>query len=153
MPEPAPTPVPEGMSTVTPHLHFGGNCAEAIEFYQKALGAEVIGEPVPSPDGQSIWHAMLAIGDSNVMLADAQPGLWEHGAESGTTVGFWLYIDDCDAWYDRAVTAGCEILDAIDDMFWGDRVGKVKDPFGHVWAFATHKLVFSDEEMAASMGG
>ncbi len=153
MPEAAPQPVPEGMSTVTPHLWFGGDCASAIDFYQQALGATVIGEPVPAPDGTSIWHVMLQIGDSKVMMADAQRGAWEGAPSGGTSVGFFTYVDDCDAWFERAVAAGCEVIDPLEDMFWGDRTGKVKDPFGHTWAFATHKWIFSEEEMAAQMGG
>ena len=150
MPTPAPSPVPEGMSTITPHLWFNGNCAEAVEFYQRALGARLQGDIIPGPQG-GVWHAMMSIGDSKIMAADAE-GAHEHGPEDHTTVGFFLYVHDCDAWYDRAVEAGCTVIDPIEDMFWGDRVGKVKDPYGHTWAFATHKLVFSDEEMAAAMG-
>ena len=116
------------------------------------MGATLEGDPVPSPDGDSIWHAMLHIGDSKVMMADAVPG-WEGGPESNTTVGFFCYVEDSDSWFRRAVEAGCEVIDVVDDMFWGDRVGRVKDPFGHVWSFATHKWVYTDEEMAARMGG
>jgi len=151
MPEPARSPVPEGMSTVTPHLWFAGDCAKAIEFYEQALGATLDSDPIPAPDGTGVWHAMLRIGDSNVMAADTTGEKAEAGPAGRTTVGFFLYVDDCDAWYERAVAAGCEVVDPIADMFWGDRVGKVRDPFGHVWAFATHKWVYSDEEMAAAM--
>jgi PhnB protein len=63
-----------------------------------------------------------------------------------------LYVHDCDAWFERAVRAGWDVIDPIEDLFWGDRVGKVKHPYGHTWTFATHKLVFSDEGMAAAMG-
>ena len=149
MPTPAPSPVPEGMSTITAHLNFNGDCRDAIDSYQEALGAEVLGDPVPSPDGTGIWHVMLQIGDSKVMMADAMPGQWEQGPESSTTVSFFLYVDDCDAYFERATGAGYEVLAEMEDMFWGDRMGKVKDPFGHTWAFASHKIVYSDEEMAA----
>ncbi len=147
MPEPAAHPVPEGMSTVTAHLWFNGNCADAIEFYKEALGAIFPAAPIPSPDG-GVWHAMMQVGDTNIMLADMPAGGWEHGPDGGTTVGFWTYVDDCDAWYERAVAAGCEVIDRIADMFWGDRMGKVKDPFGHAWVFATHKFTPTEEEMA-----
>ena len=141
------------MATVTPHLWFGGDCSKAIEFYRNALGAQTIGDVVPTPDGGGVWHAMLRVGDSNVMLADAASGQWEGAPAAGTSVGLFLYVEDCDASYERAVEAGCEVVDSIADMFWGDRVGKVKDPFGHTWAFATHKWVYSEEEMAAQLGG
>lgn len=151
MPEPAPSPVPEGMSTVTPHLWFAGDGADAIGFYARALGASTVGEVFRTQDDAGIWHAMLRIGGSNVMMADAPPGSWESGPANGTSVGFFLYVDDCDAWYERAVAAGCEVIDPLE--VWGDRVGEVKDPFGHTWAFATHKWVFSEEGMAAATGG
>ena len=147
MPTKAPRPVPEGMHTVTPHLWFTGNCREAVEFYQKAFGAEATSPVVPSPDGKSVMHAMIKIGDSNLMMADAWPGLAEQGPQGATTIGLFLYVADCDALYERATRAGCEVIDAIGDMFWGDRMGKVKDPFGHVWAIATHKWLYTPEEM------
>ncbi len=153
MPEQAPSPVPEGMSTVTPHLWFNGNCREAIDFYATALAATWQNEPIPAPDGSGVWHVMMQIGDSNIMAADALQVTAESGPGGTTTVGFWLYVADCDAWFDRAVAAGCAVIDPVADMFWGDRVGKVQDPYGHVWAFATHKLVYSEEEMAAALGG
>lgn len=150
MPTPAPNPVPEGMSTVTPHLWFNGNCGEAVAFYQRALDAHLLGDVVPGPDG-GVWHAMFSIGGSNMMAADHE-GDHEGGPTDRTTVGLFLYVEDCDAWFERAVDAGCEVIDPLEDMFWGDRVGKVKDPYGHVWAFATHKLLVSDEEMATFIG-
>ena len=153
MPQPAPSPVPEGMSTITPHLWFNGDCAQAIDFYQEALGATLNGPPIPAPDGSGIWHVLLRVGDSQLMAADAFGTDVEHGQTGPTPVSFFLYVDDCDVWFDRAVAAGCEVVDEMEDMFWGDRVGKVKDPYGHVWAFATHKLVYTEEEMAAAMAG
>lgn len=153
MPEPAPQPVPDGMSTVTAHLWFKGDCREAIGFYEDALGGALVSDVVPTPDGSAVWHAMLQVGDSRIMMADAMPGGIETGPDAATTVGFWLYVDDSDLWYGRAVAAGCEVIDEIQDMFWGDRVGKVRDPYGHVWAFATHKWNPTEEDMAASMSG
>lgn len=152
MPQPAPSPIPEGMSTITPHLHFSGDCADAIDFYREALGATLLGDAVPSPDGRSVWHAMMQIGDSKVMMADAAPGLRERGPGDHTTVGLFLYVEDCDAWFESAVAAGAQVIDEPADMFWGDRMSKVLDPFGHIWSFATHKLVFGEEEMARLMG-
>jgi uncharacterized glyoxalase superfamily protein PhnB len=147
MPKNAPKPVPEGMNTVTSHLWFNGNCKEAIEFYKKALGAESPLPAVESPDGKSILHAMLKLGDTNIMMADAWPGQWEQGPKESATTGMFVYVDDCDALYNRAIDAGFEVVDKMMDAFWGDRMGKVKDPFGHCWAIATHKLILTPEEM------
>lgn len=146
MPQPAPKPVPDGMHTVTPHLHFEGDAKRAFAFYQEAFGAEVVTPIVPGPDGTGVMHAMIRIGDSNIMMADAVPG-WERGPRRGTTVGMWVYVEDCDALFDRATEAGCTVIMPMDDMFWGDRMGKLKDPFGHTWAIATHKLVYTPEEI------
>ena len=128
MPEKAPQPVPEGMHTVTIHLWFNGNCKEAIDFYQKAFGAELARPPVPTPDGSGIMHAMLRLGDSNIMMADANSEQWEQGPKGSATAGMWCYVDDCDALFNRAVEAGCEVVYTLMDAFWGDRNGKVKDP-------------------------
>ncbi|UCH66584.1 MAG: glyoxalase/bleomycin resistance/extradiol dioxygenase family protein [Ignavibacterium sp.] len=140
MPKNAPKPIPEGLNTVTSHLWFNGNCKEAIEFYKKALGAEARLPAVESPDGKSILHAMLKLGYSNIMMADAWPGQWEQGPKDSATTGMMVYVVDCDALYNRAIDAGCEVVDEMMDAFWGERMGKVKDPFGHCWAIATHKL-------------
>jgi len=85
MATPAPNPIPEGMNTITPHLWFNGNCKEAIDFYQKAFGAEPIGSVVESPDAKSIMHAMLKWGDSNFMLADTWPDQWEQGPRENSS--------------------------------------------------------------------
>lgn len=151
MPTTAPSPIPEGMHSLTPHLWFNGNCKEAVSFYQKAFGAELLA-PV-SYDSKSQWvcHAMLRIGDSNLMMADAQPNSMEKGPEGFACVGMWLYVKDCDAVFAKACAAGCEVVMPMMDAFWGDRMGKVKDPFGHCWAIASHKLVMSKEEMNQGM--
>ena len=147
MPEKAPRPVPEGMNTVTTQLWFDGNCGEAIEFYKQAFGAEQLGHIAYGPDGKSVMHAMVRIGDTNIMMADAWPGQWETAPTDKATAGLFVYADDCDAWCDRAIEAGCESLYPATDMFWGDRMGKVKDPYGHCWGIATHKWVLTPEEV------
>ncbi len=81
------------------------------------------------------------------MMADAWPRSWEKGPESSATAGLWVYVKDCDALYERASMAGCEVLMSMMDAFWGDRMGKVKDPYGHCWAIATHKWDLTPEEM------
>ena len=147
MAKPAPRPVPEGMNTLTPHLYFNGNCGQAVEFYQKAFGAELAAPVVPAPGGKGVMHAMLKIGNSHVMMADAWPGQWEKAPQTSTTVGLFLYVEDSYRVFERALRAGCEMIFPLADMFWGDRMGKLKDPYGHCWAVATHKLIFTPEEM------
>ena len=147
MAQPAPKPVPEGVNTLTTHLWFNGNCAEAVEFYQKAFGAELIAPVVPGPEGKGVMHAMLKLGNSHVMMADAWPGSWEIGPDGSATASLFVYVDNCDKLFARATGAGCDVTMPLDDMFWGDRMGKVKDPFGHCWFIATHKWVYTPEEM------
>lgn len=147
MPKPAPRSVPEGMSTITVHLWFNGNCSQAIEFYQKAFGAELAGPVAHAPGGKGVMHAMVKLGNSHVMMADAWPGAWEKAPQSSATAGLFVYVDDCDKLFDRATKAGCETIFPMADMFWGDRMGKVKDPYGHCWAIATHKWLMTPEEM------
>ncbi|NLG18723.1 MAG: glyoxalase/bleomycin resistance/extradiol dioxygenase family protein [Fibrobacter sp.] len=142
MPKKTPNPVPEGMHTITPYLSFKNNCNEAIAFYEKALGAKLIGGIEKTPDGR-VMHSMMKVGDSNFMLSDSfRPVTY------GTPmIEMWLYVDDADALFDRAVKAGCEITMQMEDAFWGDRLGQVKDPFGHIWSIATAKWELSPEEM------
>lgn len=147
MPEKAINHVPEGMHTITAHLWFEGNCKEAVEFYKKALGAIEIFPPMEMPGGKSVLHAMLKLGDSFIMMADAWPGTWEQGPKDRATTGLWVYVEDCDSVFKQAFEAGCEVLMPIEDAFWGDRFGKVKDPFGHCWAIATHNWEMTPDEM------
>jgi PhnB protein len=141
--------IPEGMHTVTACLWFSGNCDKAIEFYRQAFGAELIGPISESPDGKRILHAMLRFGNSPVMLSDSFPGTWEQGPDTSSTAGLWLYVEDCDALFNRAVAAGCKVIMPMMDAFWGDRFGKIKDPFGHTWAIASQRWIMSEEEVKA----
>ena len=147
MPEKAANPIPEGMLNVTAHLWFNGNCNQAIELYQKAFGAELAAPAVPTPDGKGVLHALLKLGDSRLMMADAWPGNFEQGPQDSTTVGLFLYVEDCDAVFKRATEAGLETVAEMADMFWGDRMGKVRDTFGHTWAIATFKWAMTPEEI------
>jgi PhnB protein len=133
-----PKPIPKGFRTLTPHLAIR-DAAKAIEFYKKAFGAQALGVH-NTPDGK-IMHAELKIGDSIVMLSDEFPGgpLQSPQAVAGTTAMMHLYVEDVDTWFDRAVAAGASVLMPVRDMFWGDRYGHLKDPFGHQWSIATHK--------------
>lgn len=138
--------IPEGMRTVTPHLVCAG-AADAIEFYKKAFNAIEVGR-MPGPQGKLI-HAMIRIGDSSVMLVDEFPEWGSFGPKAlkGTPVTTHLYVDDVDACVARAVAAGAKITMPVEDMFWGDRYGKLEDPFGHSWSVATHIRDVSPEEM------
>ena len=147
MAEQAPYPIPEGMHTLTTHLWFNGNCREAVDFYQKAFGAALMSPVVPGTDGKGVMHAMLVIGDSHVMMADAWPGAPEAGPDGAATAGLWMYVEDVDETFNRAVEEGCEVIYDVMDAFWGDRTGKVKDPFGHTWAIATHSWIYTPEEI------
>jgi uncharacterized glyoxalase superfamily protein PhnB len=146
MPQKATSAVPKGMHTITPNLWFNGQCKSDIEFYEKAFNAKKMGQVSYDPTGKIVYHAMLTIGDSSLMVADAWGEGVEMGPEEYTTMGLWLYVDDCDAAYERALQAGCQEVMPMMDCFWGDRMGKLIDPFGHVWAIASQKLIMSEEE-------
>lgn len=138
--------IPEGFHSVTPHLIVRG-AAKAIDFYKKAFGAEEVMR-MPGPDGKSLMHAELKIGNSHVMLCDEAPdwGAVSPQALNGSPVSIHLYVEDVDAVYDRATKAGAKPTMPITDMFWGDRFGKLTDPFGHHWSVATHKEDVPPEE-------
>jgi uncharacterized glyoxalase superfamily protein PhnB len=143
-------PVPEGMHTVTPHLVCAG-AADAIEFYKKAFNATEVGR-LAGQQGK-LMHAMIRIGDSSVMLVDEFPDCGAFGPKSlkGSPVTIHLYVEDVDAFVKRAVAAGAKITMPVDDMFWGDRYGRLEDPFGHHWSIGTHKRDVSLEEMKQAM--
>jgi PhnB protein len=141
-------PVPEGYHSLTPHIVVRG-AAEAIEFYKKAFGAVELRRS-PMPDGKTLMHADLKIGDSHLLLVDEMPGMGGCHAPrpgEGNTVTLHLFVEDVDAVFDRAVGAGAKATMPPADMFWGDRYGKLIDPFGHEWSIATHKEDLSQEEM------
>jgi PhnB protein len=139
-------PIPPGFHTVTPSLVVR-NAAEAIAFYKKALGAEEIMR-MPDPSGR-ISHAELKIGDSVVFLSDEFPEMGSKSPQSlgGTTGGFYLYVQDVDKAFQRAVDAGGKVKMPVTDMFWGDRYGQFVDPFGHAWGISTHTQDLSPQEM------
>ncbi len=143
-------PVPEGYHTLTPFLTVR-DAVRAIEFYKQAFGAQERGV-MKGPDGK-VMHAELTIGDSIIMLSDEFP---EHGALSpqssgGAGMGLHIYVDGVDAAFDRAVKAGAQVEMPVTDQFWGDRYGKLKDPFGHKWSIATHTKDLSMDEMKKGM--
>ena len=140
--------IPEGHHTVTPQLTLD-NAAQAIDWYKKALGADEISRAV-GPDGK-IMHAEIRIGDSRIMLNDAMMGGKGPRAIGGSPASLWLYVEDCDALFNRAVAAGGQIsqggMGKMQDQFWGDRSGTFTDPHGYTWTIATHKEDFTPAEM------
>ncbi len=147
-------PIPEGFHSLTPHLVIKG-ASEAIEFYKRAFGAEEIcrmAAPAPGPDGQvKIMHAGLKIGDSRLFLADEFPEYCSSGPIGGSPVTIHFYVEDADATFERAVEAGAEVTMPLMDAFWGDRYGKLVDPFGHHWSIAQHKEDLTTEQVQERM--
>ncbi len=146
-------PIPQGHEGLIVHLVVD-DAAGAIEFYKKAFGAEEIAR-CPTPDGKKLMHAELTIGGRPVYLCDDFPEFC--GGQSRTSkalgassVNIHRYVEDCDAAVKRAENAGATVTFQPADMFWGDRYAKVDDPYGHVWAFATHLSDPSPEEMASA---
>jgi len=141
---PVPT-TPPGFHTVTPGITCR-NAAQAIELYKTAFGATERSR-MASPDGE-IMHAELQIGDSMMFLSDEYPGM-SAAPEAGVlpSQSLYLYVDNVDSVFERAVAAGCQAAMPVMDMFWGDRFGKVIDPFGHHWNLATHIEDVAPEEM------
>jgi PhnB protein len=139
-------PVPDGYHTLTLYLTVE-KADEAIEFYKRAFGAT---ERVrmTAPDG-SIGHAELEIGDSVIMLSDPFPQSTVRPPKEvgATTASVFMYVEDVDAAFKRAIDAGATSSMDVEDMFWGDRFGTVTDPFGHVWSIATHVEDVSPEEI------
>jgi uncharacterized glyoxalase superfamily protein PhnB len=140
-------PIPDGYHSITPHLNVR-NADGAIDFYKNVFGAKETVR-MPGPDGKSIMHAELRIGDSILMLCEEYP---EFGCKSpqqfnGTPVAIHLYVPNVDEVFQAAVAAGAQTLMPVQDMFWGDRYGKLKDPFGHEWSIATHQRDLTPDEI------
>ena len=148
-------PVPDGYRSVTPYLIVDG-AAKAIAFYEKVFGATVAMR-LDGPGGR-IGHAEIRIADSVVMLADENPEMGARGPRSigGSPVSLMLYIPDVDAVVARAVAAGARLQRPVEDKFYGDRMGSILDPFGHIWHVSTHKEDVAPDELqrrAASQAG
>ena len=142
--------IPKGYHTITPFVTVR-DAARAIEFYKQAFGAKEKGV-MKGPEGK-VMHAELVIGDSIIMLADEFPEFGSLSPQSigGSGTGLHIYIEDVDSAFDRAVKAGATVEMPVADMFWGDRYGKLRDPFGHKWSIGTHKADLSMEEMKKGM--
>jgi uncharacterized glyoxalase superfamily protein PhnB len=148
------TPIPPGREGLIPHL-VCSPCADAIEFYKRAFGAEEISR-APAPDGQRLMHAEIRLGGRPVFLVDDFPEYCAGKSETpkalgGTPVTIHRYVEDVDASIKRAEQAGATVKMPAADMFWGDRYGVVVDPFGHQWSLATHISDPTPDEMAQAM--
>jgi PhnB protein len=146
-------PVPEGYHTLTPYLSVKG-ASDAIAFYKKAFGATELVR-MPMPDGR-VGHAELQVGDSRFMLADEMPEMGDATTKSprslgGATAGLSLYVPDVDALFKRALDAGAKERRPLTNQFYGDRMGVVEDPFGHLWMLATHIEDVTPDEMKRRM--
>ena len=137
--------VPEGYHTVTPQLILD-NAVQSIDWYKKALGAEELSRS-PGPDGK-IMHAEIKIGDSRIMMHDVMPGAGKGPKElGGSPASLWLFVDNSDALFNRALGAGATVAVPMADQFWGDRAGALVDPAGYTWWIATRKEDLTRAEM------
>jgi PhnB protein len=140
--------IPEGFHTVTPQLTLD-NAAQGIDWYKKALGADEVNRAV-GPDGK-VMHAELKIGNSRIMVNDAMMGAKTPKALGGSPASLWLYVEDCDSLFNRAIGAGAQVahggMGQLQDQFWGDRSGSFIDPQGYQWTVATHKEDLTPDEM------
>lgn len=144
----AASPIPPGFNTLTPHLVVR-NAAEAIDFYKRAFGAEERFRMM-GPDGKTVAHAEVTIGNSVLMLCDEYPQGTCRAPQSlgGSSVVLHVYVNDADALFKRACDAGATPTMPVQDTFWGDRYGRLRDPFGHEWSIATHVKDLTPEEIA-----
>jgi PhnB protein len=140
-------PVPEGYHALTPYLIIRG-ANQAIDFYKQAFGAVEVFR-MADPSSNKIGHAEIKIRDSHLMLADEYPEMGFVGPEAvgGSPVSLLLYVDNVDVTFQKAIAAGAKAVKPVEDQFYGDRSGTLRDPFGHVWTVATHKEDVSFEEM------
>jgi len=140
-------PIPEGYRSVTPSFTFKDS-QKAIEFYKKAFGAKVL-DVFQNLNGRGIMHATIQIGDSILMMGDENPGQNCKSAETlgSSPISFFIYVPDADAAFKQAVAAGCTAVMPVAEMFWGDRAGNIKDPFGYSWMIATHTRDLTKDEI------
>jgi PhnB protein len=142
--------IPEGYHSVTPYLTVN-DAARAIDFYKRAFSAQEVMR-MAAPDGK-VGHAEIRVGDSVIMLGEEMPGSGTRSPQSlgGTASGIFLYVDNVDVTFNQAIAAGAQVEMPLADMFWGDRYGRLKDPFGHSWSVATHIEDVAPEEMPKRM--
>jgi PhnB protein len=140
--------IPEGLHSVTPHLILD-NAAETLDWYQRAFGAQERGRAV-GPDGK-VMHSELRIGNSVIYANDAMGGGKGPKAIGGSPIGLWIYTEDADALFNKALAAGATVapgpMGSMQDQFWGDRCGTLVDPAGYHWTIATRKEDLSPQEL------
>lgn len=141
-------PIPSGYHSLTPYLVLS-DTAKAIDFYKRAFGAQELYR-MGGPGGK-IMHAEIQIGDSRVMLSDEMMGNKSPQSLGGSPVSLFFYTEDIDSVFNQAVNAGAKADMQPADMYWGDRFGRLTDPFGHSWALGTHIEDVSPEEMKKRM--
>lgn len=142
--------IPDGMHSITPFMLFNGTCRKAIDLYKKVFNAEVVGQIYPSPDGKLVWHSMIKIGDSNIMLSDMMPdhdNEFAWSKDKSAVMGNWIYDAKCDNLFNNAMKNGFKTIMPMSDTFWGDRFGQVEDPFGFRWSLAARQYEYTPEEM------
>ncbi len=141
------SPIPVGHHTLTPHLIVRSS-AEAVRFYESAFGAVELGRQMMAGTGK-VLHCALEVGDSRLFLVDEFPEWGALGPQEGgsSAVSIHMYVEDVDASFARAVEAGAEVVMPLMDTFWGDRYGKLRDPFGHVWSMASRIEDLTPEEI------
>lgn len=146
-------PVPEGFHTITPYLVVR-DAPEAISFYARAFGA-VERLRVTDPDGPRVRHAELEIGDSRLFITDVPlaPETRVPNDDDTSPVWLYLYVTDPDSTFDRAVSAGADVVTPVGDQAWGDRYGCVRDPFGYRWGIASRRENLTQEELSKRMRG
>ena len=139
--------IPSGYHTVTPSLTLKDS-KKAIEFYKKAFGATLL-DLFPNLNGEGTMHASMKIGNSMIMMGDEMAGQTCKSAESVgfSPISLFVYVDDVDAVFKQAVSAGAKVVMPVAEMFWGDRAGNLQDPFGYSWMIATHKRDMKHEEI------
>ncbi len=146
-------PVPERLHTITPRLVFAGDAVDAMRFYGEAFGGEALEDPFVDPDGKVV-HAELRIGDSVVFVTDESgDGNGVAPAKVGgvVTALMALNVPDVDRVWERALAAGCEVVYPLADQFYGDRGGRLRDPYGHQWMLSTHIEDVDREELMRRM--
>ena len=141
--------IPEGFSTITPHIVVS-DANGAMALYEKALGAERMGA-MPMKGTNKIMHAAMKLGTSVLFLQDELEQFPRKAPKGTASTAFYLYIEDCDKAYEKAIKGGMKSLSKPEDMFWGDRTAVASDPYGYNWTFATHVKDVSPADMEKAM--
>ncbi len=138
-------PIPAGYASVTASLTLKDS-RRALEFYKRAFNATVL-DLLPNLDGKGIMHATIQIGNSILMMGDENQGCKSAESLGSCPVSFYIYVQNADTAFNQAVAAGATVNMPVMDMFWGDRAGSVKDPFGYSWMIATHTKDLTQDEI------